>query len=91
MSSVEPAQARFFFEGVALPWFRNEYPLTKRVIEAIPLDKGDYRPAAASRAAFELAWHIVQAENRGQLSTYLRPMGVKVPSIYGQSYDDASR
>lgn len=27
--------------------------------------------------------------HRGQLSTYLRPMGAKVPSIYGQSYDDA--
>lgn len=25
--------------------------------------------------------------HRGQLSTYLRPMGGKVPSIYGESYD----
>jgi uncharacterized damage-inducible protein DinB len=25
--------------------------------------------------------------HRGQLSTYLRPMGSKVPSIYGESYD----
>ena len=27
--------------------------------------------------------------HRGQLSQYLRPMGAKVPSIYGMSYDDA--
>ena len=27
--------------------------------------------------------------HRGQLSTYLRPMGGKVPSIYGESYDVA--
>jgi len=27
--------------------------------------------------------------HRGQLSTYLRPMGGKVPSIYGESYDSA--
>jgi uncharacterized damage-inducible protein DinB len=27
--------------------------------------------------------------HRGQLSVYLRPMGAKVPSIYGESYDDA--
>lgn len=27
--------------------------------------------------------------HRGQLSTYLRPMGGKVPSIYGPSADDA--
>ena len=26
--------------------------------------------------------------HRGQLSTYLRPMGAKVPSIYGPSGDD---
>jgi uncharacterized damage-inducible protein DinB len=27
--------------------------------------------------------------HRGQLSTYLRPMGSKVPEIYGESYDSA--
>ncbi len=27
--------------------------------------------------------------HRGQLSTYLRPMGSKVPAIYGESYDSA--
>jgi len=167
MASLQPDQARFFLETIALPWFSHEQPLTKRIIEAIPLDQGDFRPDAISRTAFELAWHIVSAENRfldavasgqfdysgtrpewvrnsadvakwytenfeanmkrlhqlsddqlvkivdfrgirqwpavlylqsglnhtihhrGQLSTYMRPMGVKVPSIYGQSYDDA--
>ena len=167
MSSLEGGNARFFLEHIALPWFKHEHPLTKRIIEAIPVDKGDYRPGPVSRSAFELAWHIASAENRfldavasgefnfntarpewirnssdvakwyaenfeanikrleklsdeqllkivdfrgirqwpavlylqsglhhtihhrGQLSTYMRPMGVKVPSIYGQSYDDA--
>jgi len=28
--------------------------------------------------------------HRGQLSTYLRPMGAKVPAIYGPSADEAS-
>jgi uncharacterized damage-inducible protein DinB len=28
------------------------------------------------------------SHHRGQLSTYLRPMGAKVPSIYGSSRDD---
>jgi len=164
---MKPEQARFYLENVALPWMKNEQPVTKRIIEAIPLDKGDYRPDTISRTAFELAWHIASAENRfldgvasgefnysgtrpewirnsadvakwyaetfeanfkrleqmsdeqlvkmvdfrgirqwpavmhllsgmshtihhrGQLSQYLRPMGAKVPSIYGQSYDDA--
>jgi uncharacterized damage-inducible protein DinB len=167
MAALQLEQARFYLEGVALPWMKNEHPLTKRVIEAIPVDKGDYRPDAISRTAFELAWHIASAENRfldavaagefnfsstrpesiqnsadvakwyaenfeanvkrleklsneqlvkivdfrgirqwpavifllsgmshtihhrGQLSQYLRPMGAKVPSIYGMSYDDA--
>jgi uncharacterized damage-inducible protein DinB len=31
--------------------------------------------------------HIIH--HRGQLSSYLRSMGAKVPSIYGESYDDA--
>jgi uncharacterized damage-inducible protein DinB len=26
--------------------------------------------------------------HRGQLSAYLRPMGAKVPSIYGGSFDE---
>jgi uncharacterized damage-inducible protein DinB len=40
-------------------------------------------------AAFYLAFlnnHSIH--HRGQLSTYLRPMGAKVPSIYGGSYDE---
>ena len=28
--------------------------------------------------------------HRGQLSMYLRPMGAKVPAIYGESYDSAA-
>jgi uncharacterized damage-inducible protein DinB len=167
MSTVKPEQARFFHEHIALPWLKNEQPLTNRMIEAIPLDKGDFKPDSISRSAFDLAWHIASAENRfldavasgefnynaikpdwiqnsrdvakwytetfeanmkrleqlsddqllkivdfrgirqwpavlylhsglhhtihhrGQLATYMRPMGVKVPSIYGMSFDDA--
>ena len=167
MSSPQltPDQAKFILD-TALPSLKNEHQTTKRVIEAIPLDKGDYRPDAISKTALELAWHIVASEkrflsgipagafdftpihrpesikdsagiaawfdetfaanlkklealngeplakmidfrgmfqlpaaafvhlalnhtihHRGQLSMYLRPMGAKVPSIYGESYD----
>jgi uncharacterized damage-inducible protein DinB len=167
MSSPQltPDQARFILD-TALPTLKSEHETTRRVIEAIPLDKGDYRPDAVSKTALELAWHIVAAEkrflsgipagafdfspihrhesitnsasiaawfdetfaanlkkleglsgesltrmidfrgmfqrpaaaflqialnhtihHRGQLSMYLRPMGAKVPSIYGESYD----
>jgi uncharacterized damage-inducible protein DinB len=164
-SQLTPEQALFLFAQV-LPTAKTEHATTKRVIEAIPLDKGDYRPDPVCKTALELAWHIVVAEkrflggvsagvfdftpmtrpetlrnsadiaawfdqtfaanleqlqklngeqlvkaidfrgvfqlpavsyiqlalnhtvhHRGQLSTYLRPMGAKVPSIYGESYD----
>src|SRR5260370_6604054 len=157
-----------FLLAQALPRLNMEHVTTKRVIEAIPVDKGDYRPDAISKTALELAWHIVAAEkrflsgicagafdftpinrpesirnsaqiaawfdeiftanlqqierlsgeqlaksidfrgmfqqpavlylqlfqnhsihHRAQLSMYLRPMGAKVPSIYGESYDAA--
>ena len=29
-----------------------------------------------------------QVHHRGQLSVYLRPMGAKVPAIYGGSFDE---
>ena len=39
---------------------------------------------------YDMAWGFLldQIHHRGQLSTYLRPMGAKVPSIYGPSADE---
>ncbi len=165
--SLQPEQALFLRES-AIRTLSMEQPITQRVIEAIPLDKGDYRPDDIGKTALELAWHIAGAEHlftdavingafdfsnagkpselktsadiarryaettktdlarlaaapvealvkivdfrglfqlpavafldfsmhhiihhRGQLSMYLRPMGAKVPAIYGESYDSA--
>jgi uncharacterized damage-inducible protein DinB len=40
----------------------------------------------------EMAWGILldQIHHRGQLSTYLRPMGSTVPAIYGPSADEGT-
>lgn len=168
MPAIQPDQAEYLLHGVFLPGLRNEYRVTKSVIEAIPLDQGGYRPDEISKSALELAWHIAATEmrfldalpagefdfsprprpdsvknsndlagwytdnferrfekltklskdqlvrvvdfrgmfqlpavmylnfvlnhsihHRGQLSMYLRPMGAKVPAIYGESYDSA--
>ncbi|HTT32928.1 MAG TPA: DinB family protein [Methylomirabilota bacterium] len=43
------------------------------------------RPAVS----FVLLGMVHTIHHRGQLSSYLRCMGAKVPSIYGESYDDA--
>ena len=164
-TQLTPDLAEYLLSA-SFPTLKTEHQTTKRVIEAIPLDKGDYRPDAVSKTALELAWHIVAAEkrflagisagamdfspinrpdsiknsagiaawfdetfaanlaklgglkgehlvkpidfrsmfqlpavgflqlamnhtihHRGQLSMYLRPVGAKVPSIYGESYD----
>ena len=164
---MQPEQAVFLRDG-ALRTFKTEQPVTQRVIEAIPLDKGDFKMEAVGKSALELAWHMVGAEHRfsdavingvfdftnpgrpaelttsaevarwygdtsqkdiarlaalpaetllkivdfrglfqlpaiaflefsmrhivhhrGQLTMYLRPMGSKVPAIYGESYDSA--
>jgi uncharacterized damage-inducible protein DinB len=165
---MQPDQATFLLQEVFLPNLKNEHRLTKNVIEAIPLDKSDYRPDEISKTSLELAWHLVATEmrflnavaaggfdftpmpkpesvknsadlaawyadnfashldavtklsgeqlvkivdfrgmfqlpavmflnftlhhtvhHRGQLSMYLRPMGAKVPAIYGESHDSA--
>jgi uncharacterized damage-inducible protein DinB len=167
MPDFSPEHA-LFIRQLALATSKVEHATTKRVIEAIPLDKGDFRPDPVAKTALELAWHIVAAEHRflngisagafdftaitrpdsvnnsaaiakwfddsyaasiakieklngealakiidfrgvvqipavsylnvasnhsihhrGQLSMYLRPMGAKVPAIYGESYDTA--
>jgi uncharacterized damage-inducible protein DinB len=149
---------------------RIEWPAFKRVLEAMPIDRFDYRPHERSMSALELVWTLAQEmagcltmidrgelhwapppapspreavqalsanyvaldervqwlteeewlgtsrlyvagdvlmeqplgaflwylffdaiHHRGQLSTYIRPMGGKVPSIYGPSGDDPGR
>lgn len=168
MPTLQPEQAEFLLNSVYLPGLKNERRITKSVIEAIPPDKGDFRPDDVCKSALDLAWHIVATEmrfiealpagefdftprprpesirnsadlvawydanfeprfealtkltsqqllkiidfrgifqlpavtylnfvlhhsihHRGQLSMYLRPMGAKVPAIYGESYDSA--
>jgi uncharacterized damage-inducible protein DinB len=64
MSSMQPDQATFLLHAIFLPSLEKEHPVTRKVIEAIPLDKGDYRPEPISKTALELAWHIVAAEKR---------------------------
>ena len=48
--------------------------------------RGMFQYPAVTYLQFAITHSI---HHRGQLSVYLRPMGAKVPSIYGESYDDA--
>ena len=58
---MTPEQAKFLL-AVFLRAIRREFPTTLRVIQAVPTDKGDYRPAPNSRSALELAWHLASAD-----------------------------
>src|SRR5712692_1596632 len=64
MQQIQPDQAEVLLHGVYLPGLKNEHRITKSVIEAIPLDKGDYRPDGISKSALDLAWHIAATEMR---------------------------
>lgn len=156
-------------QGMGLADFAQEWKATRKVIAAVPADKGSYSPDPKSMNALDLAWHIASADifflegiaagqfvpggdggrrpesvtipadvlayfdskfpaaaaavealraeelvgdvsffgmfsaprvtflnmaikhsvhHRGQLAAYLRPMGAKVPGIYGPSGDE---
>ena len=64
MQQLELDQSAFLLHGVFGPGIANEHGLTLRVIGAIPLDQGDYRPDEVSKSALDLAWHIVSTEIR---------------------------
>ena len=64
---------------------QKEWMTTYKVLSAIPEDKKDWKPEPNARMLCNN--HMVH--HRGQLATYLRPMGGKVPSMYGGSFDEA--
>jgi len=76
---MQPEQANFLLHPFCLPGIRNEQRI-KSIIEAIPLDKGDYRPDEISKSAVNLAWHIAVSEMmfvayiRIKLSEYRKPL-----------------
>lgn len=168
MPDMSAEQATFLLHNVYMGTLKTESRTTKKILDAVPAEKCEYRPDSISKSAMELARHIAAADNRfvetvingvfdtnpamipenvktptqiaawyeqryaknyealskvtgeqlakivdfrgmfklpavmflmtglhhtihhrGQLSSYLRSMGAKVPSIYGESYDAA--
>ena len=60
--------------------------------KALPADRwqGDLEFFGSTRPAAPMAWSFLFdiVHHRGQISTYLRPMGSTVPRIYGPSGDE---
>jgi uncharacterized damage-inducible protein DinB len=74
-------------------WYKHEFP--KALEKVLTLDGphlsqiveafGFYKLPSA---AFTVFCNNHMIHHRGQLSTYLRPMGARCPSIYGPSFDE---
>jgi uncharacterized damage-inducible protein DinB len=76
---------------------RNHDAVTKR-LRAVPAANWEKQipflfsgQEVMKEIGYDMAWGFLldQIHHRGQLSTYLRPMGAKVPSIYGPSADES--
>ena len=82
------------FESVAqlVTFYETSFPEALARVKAMPAEKlaemveafGSKLPAVTYLAFMNS--HSVH--HRGQLAAYLRPMGAKVPNIYGGSYDE---
>ncbi len=75
-------------------WYGNEYAKNFDAVSALSGDQliriMDFRGIVHRPAFTFLQMGLVHSvHHRGQLSTYLRCMGGKVPAIYGESYDSA--
>jgi uncharacterized damage-inducible protein DinB len=80
--------------GVA-EWYKKEFPNRLERALALPDQKLteiiDFYGTKMPTVQYFLFTLVHMVHHRGQLSTYLRPMGGKVPSIYGGSYDEPWR
>lgn len=76
-----------------IEWYDKNYPAMVAKLRELPAEKlvasmpffGVMEMPAVSFLNF---LNLHSAHHRGQLSTYLRPMGGKIPSIYGGSADE---
>jgi uncharacterized damage-inducible protein DinB len=90
---VREGQKEFGSVAEIVAYYDREFPAALAKVKALPADKlakvipafGTFNLPAAAYLAF-LNNHSIH--HRGQLAVYLRPMGSKVPSIYGGSFDE---
>ena len=79
--------------GALADWYKHEFP--KALEKVLTLDGNHLSQEVVAFGVYKLPSvsfmlfcnnHMVH--HRGQLSTYLRPMGGKCPAIYGPSFDE---
>src|SRR3954452_20487321 len=75
-------------------WYSENFESRINQVAQLPGEQlakiGEFRGMFQLPAVMYLGFILHHSvHHRGQLSMYLRPMGAKVPSIYGESYDAA--
>src|SRR5207249_11442659 len=63
MADMTAEQAHALLHNFFLGSMKNESRTTKKILEAVPADKGSYQPDACAKSAIELARHIAVADN----------------------------
>ena len=58
---MQPDQAKFLL-GFLLPRLKSEQATTKKILSAVPPDKGDYTPHPKSMSSLKLSRHIAATE-----------------------------
>ena len=79
--------------SAVLDWYQSNYGAKVTEIERLAADKlvekiPFFGLMELPAVSYLNMMNLHSAHHRGQLSTYLRPMGSKVPSIYGGSADE---
>jgi uncharacterized damage-inducible protein DinB len=58
---MQPDQAKFLLDFL-LPRLKSEQVTTKKILSAVPPDKGDYKPHPNSMSSLRLSWHLAATE-----------------------------
>lgn len=97
MSELSAEQAYALVQNFLLGVIKNESKTTKKVLEAVPADKPDYRPDPHAKSAIELVRHIAAADIRfldfvikGEFETgAILPENLTSPQEIAQWYEKA--
>jgi hypothetical protein len=66
---LTPDLAEFWLQDLVLGTLKNEHRTTKKILEAVPAEKADYRPDPVSKSAMELVRHIAASDVRSLETT----------------------
>ncbi len=92
--SANPRPDAIKNSGDLASWYSDNFEPRFHELTKLPDEKllriVDFRGLFQLPAVMYLSFLLHHSiHHRGQLSMYLRPMGAKVPAIYGESYDSA--